>query len=336
MTRASPECGRPSRPRYHSRVSVPAQTRAYVALLLIVVLWASYPAAIKLALPDMPPLVMAALRCGIASMFLVIVLLRSGADTTPALSPGALRAFIVLGVCGIFISTQGSYLAIFYSTASNIVLLQAASPVMIALGARFYLGERLHRLQWLGVAVSAGGVLLVITNGRLWSLRPGDVHAGDLINIFTLAGWSAYTVYSKRVLASSTPAMLTTAAYVAGTLLIIPTAIVTAPLFPAPRFGSVTAWAVVFYQAIAGAVAHIYWSRAIHVVGPSRAAVFLNLQPVMGLVLASLLLREQLGLWQLLGGACVLAGVALTTQGQARMDRAAKLKATEAGQRPPP
>ena len=299
-------------------MSAPAHTRAYLALLLIVVLWASYPAAIKLALPDMPPVIMAALRCGIASIFLVVLLLRSGAETTVAIAPGALRAFVVLGVCGIFISTQGSYLAIFYSTASNIVLLQAASPVMIALGARFYLGERLHRLQWLGVAVSAAGVLLVITNGRLLSLRPGDVHAGDLINIVTLAGWSAYTVYTKRVLVSSSPAMLTTAAYVVGTLLILPTAIVTAPLFPPPRFGSVTAWVVVLYQAIAGAIAHIAWSRAIHVVGPSRAAVFLNLQPVFGLVLAALLVREQLGLWQLVGGASVLAGVTLTTQGQTR------------------
>lgn len=315
---------------------MPPHARAYVALLLIVVLWASYPAAIKLALPDMPPLVMAALRCGIASIFLMILLLRSGADITPALSPGAVRAFVILGVCGIFISTQGSYLAIFYSTASNIVLLQAASPVMIALGARFYLGERLHRLQWVGVAVSAGGVLLVITNGRLLTLRPGDVHVGDLINIFTLAGWSAYTVYSKRVLASSTPAMLTTAAYVAGTLLIIPTAIVTAPLFPPPRFSSVTAWAVVLYQAILGAIAHIYWSRAIHVVGPSRAAVFLNLQPVVGLILASLLLRERLSLWQLSGGACVLAGVALTTQGQSQLDRAAKLRDAHARRASPP
>jgi len=78
-----------------------------VALLLIVVLWASYPAAIKLALPDMPPFVMAALRCGIASIFLVIMLLRSGADTTPALAPGAVRAFIILGVCS-FASSSAS------------------------------------------------------------------------------------------------------------------------------------------------------------------------------------------------------------------------------------
>jgi drug/metabolite transporter (DMT)-like permease len=295
-----------------------SHARAYVALLVIAILWASYPAAIKLALRDMPPLVLAALRCTIASLFLVTILLRSGADTTRALAPGALRAFFVLGVVGIYVSTQGSYLAIALSTASNIILLQAASPVMVSLGARFYLGERLHRMQWLGVVVSASGVLLVITNGRWLRLRPEDVHAGDLLNPVTLAGWSAFTVYSKRVLATYTPAMVTTGAYIAGTLLIIPTAIVTAPLFPAPRFGSPVAWMVVVYQAVFGAVAHVLWSRAIHVVGPSRAAVFMNVQPLIGLVLAALLLREQIGFWQLAGGGCVLAGVALTTQARTR------------------
>jgi drug/metabolite transporter (DMT)-like permease len=296
-------------------VSVPSQhARAYVALFAIAVLWASYPAAIKLALRDMPPLVLAALRCTIASAFLVVLLLRSGADTTRALTPAALRAFFILGVVGIFVSTQGSYLAISLSTASNIILLQAASPVMVALGARFYLRDRLQPAQWLGVIVSASGVLLVITNGRLWRLRPDDVNTGDLINLSTLAGWSAFTVYSKRVLASYPPAMITTGAYVAGTLLIIPTAIVTAPLFPAPHFGSAVAWAVVLYQALVGAIAHILWSRAIHVVGPSRASVFMNIQPVFGLVLAALVLRETIGTWQLIGGACVLAGVALTTR----------------------
>ena len=72
------------------------------------------------------------------------------------------------------------------------------------------------------------------------------------------------------------------------------------------------------YQAILGAIAHISWSRAIQVIGPSRAGVFLNLQPVFGLVLATLLLRETLGVWQLIGGACVLAGVTLTTGGRTR------------------
>ncbi len=288
--------------------------RAYVALLLIVIVWGSYPALTKLVLQDFPPLVMAAIRCTIASLFLTGLVVRSGAMSTPVLTRDAVRAVVILGVCGIFGSTQFSYLAIYYTTAANAALLQAASPVMVALGARFYLGERLGWRQWAGVAISAGGVLLVITNGRLLALRPRDVNAGDLINLASLAGWSAYTIYAKRVMSTLSPAMATTGAYVAGTCLIIPTAVVTAPMFPAVHLGSPLAWSVVVYQAVIGALAHVWWSRAVHVVGPSRAAIFMNVVPVIGLALAGLLLREHIGPWQVTGGACVLIGVTLTTR----------------------
>jgi drug/metabolite transporter (DMT)-like permease len=120
-------------------------------------------------------------------------------------------------------------------------------------------------------------------------------------------------VYGKRVLRTYSPALATTAAYVLGTVVLIPLAVVTAPLFPAPRLGSGIAWVVILYQAILGAVAHVWWYRAVDVVGPSPASVFMNLQTVVGLALAAVLLGEGVGAWQIAGGILVLAGVVLTT-----------------------
>jgi drug/metabolite transporter (DMT)-like permease len=287
--------------------------RAYVALLLIVVLWGSYPATAKLALRDMPPVVLVAVRCAIASAFLVVLLAREGAWTIREVTPAALRAFAVLALTGIVGSTQLTYLSLYYTTAGNVVILGVAMPVMVALGARVYLGERLTRVQWLGVALSASGVLLVITRGRLANLRIEELQVGDFINLAAMIGWSAYTVYGKRVLATYSPMLATTAAYLLGTLVLVPLALVTAPLFPAPRLGSAVAWLVILYQALLGAVAHVWWYRAVHVVGPSMAAGFMNLQPVVGLALAAVLLGEGIGVWQIAGGVLVLGGVALTT-----------------------
>ncbi len=294
-------------------MSRPGASRAYVALLLIVALWGSYPATAKLALEDIPPLVLVAVRGVIASAFLLALLLRAGASSVREITPAALGAFGVLALTGIVGSTQLTYLSLYYTTAGNVVVLQVATPVMVALGARLYLGERLTRWQWLGVALSGLGVLLVITRGRLAGLRVDELRAGDFISLAAMVGWSAYTVYGKRVLATYSPALATTAAYVLGTLVLVPLAAATAPLFPAPRFGSPVAWAVILYQSLLGAIAHVWWYRAVDVVGPSLAAVFMNLQPVVGLALAAVLLAEDIGLWQVGGALLVLAGVALTT-----------------------
>jgi drug/metabolite transporter (DMT)-like permease len=291
-----------------------SQTRAYVALLLIASLWGSYPAATKLALADFPPLMISTVRCALASVFLTLLLLRRGLPETRGLTAGDLRDFAFLGLTGIFGSTTLTYLAIYLTTASNAVILQAATPVMVAVGARLYLGERLSRLGALGVACSAAGVLLVVTRGELAALRLGTLRVGDPLVLLALAGWTAYTLYGKRVLAGRSPALATTAAYLLGTLMLIPVTVLTAPLFPAPRLASAVAWGVILYHAILGALAHVWWYEAVRAVGASRSAIFMNFQPVVGVLLAAALLGETIGPAQVVGGVAVLAGVALTTR----------------------
>jgi drug/metabolite transporter (DMT)-like permease len=293
-----------------------SQTRAYVALFLIASLWGTFPATAKLALTDIPPTLMTAIRCAIAAAFLAGLLLRSAAETSRALTAEAVRAFFVLGVSGLVVSTQISYWGIYTTSAANAAILQATAPVMVALGARLYLGERLRRLQRVGVTVSTLGVLLVMTQGRLADLTLEALRLGDFLTLIALVGWTVYTVFGKRVLAGHSPVLTTTAAYVCGTLVLVPLAIVTAPLTPPPRLGSALAWAVLLYHALPGAVAHLWWYAAVERVGPSRAAIFMNVTPVVGIGMAGVLVGEEIGRWQIGGAAMVLAGVALTTGGR--------------------
>ena len=185
--------------------------------------------------------------------------------------------------------------------------------MLVAVGARAYLGERLRRRQQAGVALSALGVLVVVTDGRLVLLRVDQLRAGDFITMVGLVSWTAYTLYGKRVVVSHSPALVTTAAYVAGTGILVAETALTAPLFPRPVLTSALAWGVVVYHAFFGAVAHIWWYRAVERVGASRAAVFMNVTPIVGIALASALLAEPIGIWEVLGTLLVLAGVALTT-----------------------
>jgi drug/metabolite transporter (DMT)-like permease len=73
------------------------------------------------------------------------------------------------------------------------------------------------------------------------------------------------------------------------------------------------AWIVLLYHALLGAVAHLWWYAAVERVGASRAAIFMNVTPLVGIGLAAALLGEPIGPWQIGGVALVLAGVGLTT-----------------------
>jgi drug/metabolite transporter (DMT)-like permease len=293
-----------------------SQTRAYVALFLIASLWGTFPATSKLALADLPPTLLTAVRCAIAAAFMAVLVLRAGFDAGRELTREAIAAFFVLGVCGFVVSTHVSYWGIYTTTAANAAILQATAPVMVALGARVYLGERLRRRQRLGVAVSMTGVVLVVTQGRLAGLAPDDLRLGDFLTLLALVGWTVYTVFGKRVLTTHSPLFTTAAAYACGTLVLVPLAVVTAPLTPRPRLASPVAWLVLLYHAIPGAVAHLWWYAAVERVGPSRSAVFMNVTPVVGIGTAALLVGEAIGPWQVAGAALVLAGVALTTGGR--------------------
>jgi drug/metabolite transporter (DMT)-like permease len=295
-------------------VTGPGQTRAYLALTLIVALWGSYPAFAKLALAHFPPYVLVALRCGLASAFLAVLLLRRAWDEFRVLGWTDLGTFAFLGFTGIFVSTGGTYLAIAFTTATNAVILQAATPVLVAVGARLFLAERLRRRQWAGVLVSTVGVALVVTKGSWRAVVHLDLHLGDFILLIAQLGWSAYTVYGKHVLAVHSPAVATTAAYILGSLMLVPMAFLAAPFFPAPDFRSPIAWTVVAYQAFFGAVAHVGWYEGVKAVGPSRAAIFMNFQPVVGVLLAWAILGEAIEWPELAGGTTVLLGVWLTTR----------------------
>jgi drug/metabolite transporter (DMT)-like permease len=273
------------------------QTRPYLILTLIAALWGSYPVFAKIALAHFPPYVLVALRTSLASCFLAVLLRRRGFDEFRALSWSDLRSFAVLG-----------------TTASSAALLQAASPVMVAIGARLYLKERLRRRQWIGVAVSTLGVVLVVTRGSWRAVAHLEFLPGDLIILAGQAGWAIYTVYGKRVLAVHSPALATTAAYCLGSLMLLPVPFLTTRFFPATDWMSPVAWGVVLMQAVLGAVAHVWWYEGVHQVGASRAAIFMNLQPVVGVLLAWAMLGEKVGAAEIFGGLAVLTGVWLTSR----------------------
>jgi drug/metabolite transporter (DMT)-like permease len=289
------------------------RTSTFLLLVLVVMIWGSYPSLVKLALRDMPPFTLAALRCTLASAILAGLLWRGGGRGEPPITRTDLPVLTVLGITGITISTGIFYLGVAQTTASNAVILTASTPVLVALGGHLFFGERLRPIQWAGAACSALGVLLTVTRGEIRLLQ-APPHLGDGIVLVGQVAWATYTLLGKRVLTRLSPGSATAAAYLIGTAFLIPIALAAAPAFPPARFASLPAWAVVVFQGTLGTLAHVWYYRGVQAVGASVAAMFMNLQPLVGILLATALVGESVSVAQVLGTVAILLGVWLTAR----------------------
>ncbi len=324
---AGPSCGAPvpggeaaARVDYTGPSVADPRPRTYLLLVVVVVIWASYPTLNKVALRDLPPFTIAALRCLLASGLLAALFWRAPAQGEAPIGRADLPGLVILGIVGITISTGIFYLAVALTTASNAVILTASTPVLVAVGGHLFFGERLSGGQWAGVACSAVGVLLTVSRGHL-RLVEAPPNVGDGLVLAGQVAWATYTLYGKRVLVRLSPRTATTAAYLIGTAFLVPLAVIVAPAFPPARFASLPAWGVILFQGTLGTLSHVWYYRGVQTVGPSVTAIFMNLQPLVGVLLATVFLGEVLTVPQAAGALAILAGVWLTTRRPERAER---------------
>ncbi|HEV8661977.1 MAG TPA: DMT family transporter [Candidatus Methylomirabilis sp.] len=284
---------------------------AYLLLILVTAMWGSYFPLTKLALREIPPLTFVALRFSLAAPFLWLILLPDRRAVRPG--RGDLVPFLFLGFSGYVLGTALTYVGVHLTTAINASLIQAAAPVMVAVVSAVFLKEALRPVNWAGVSLSVLGVLLIVSGGAPGRLLRGSFHSGDLVLIVSQVGWAAYTIYGRTVLKRYSPAVATTYAYTVAALVLVPISLLEAPLAPLLD-ASLLTWGIILFQALLGGLAHVWYYAGVRAVGASRSVVFMNLSPLVGVLLATLLVGETLRGGHLVGGAVVLAGVFLTTR----------------------
>jgi drug/metabolite transporter (DMT)-like permease len=194
--------------------------------------------------------------------------------------------------------------------AASLVL--AASPAFVALIGRVRGVERTGPRRLAGIALSLGGMALVIFGSR--ESAPG-APATLLGNLLVLAGclcWSFFTVLLKPYTERASGTQISALTMVGGA---VPLLVVSAGAIGSTSWDSLplSGWGAVFYSAIfALVVAYFCWYHGVRVLGPTRTAMYGNLQPVIALLVAWAMLGEVPTMSQVVGAAAILAGLLLT------------------------
>ncbi|MFN2323982.1 MAG: DMT family transporter [Trueperaceae bacterium] len=228
---------------------------------------------------------------------------------------GTLRAnlgwLLALAATGVVGFQTFVYLALATTPVVNAAILGATVPVVIALGAWFAYGERLGRLQAVGIAVSLAGALVVVARGDLATLATLRATPGDLWMAAAVPCWAAYTLLLRRAPAGLPQTALVASTSALGLLLLAPllgwrlTVGETFPVAPAALAGAL------YIGLFPGLVAFVFWNRGVAAIGAIRAGSFLHLMPPFAAVLGVAFLGERLAGYHAAGAALVVAGLVL-------------------------
>jgi drug/metabolite transporter (DMT)-like permease len=290
----------------------------YLALVLLIFIWAANFSVVKFALHDMAPLAFNGLRFALASSLLWLSLKVTG--RTVAIDRRYWPALIGLGLLGNTVYQVLFIYGIDWTLAGNASLMLATTPIFTTLLSALFRQERIACIAWIGVTLSCAGIVLVVWGGTQAISFSADTVRGDLTVLAAAACWSSYTVGSAPLVRRYGALPVTAVTMWIGSLALFAISI---PAFLTQNWSAVRAvsWLALLYSAaFAIALAYLIWYYSVRQIGNTRTAVYSNFIPVVALVIAWLTLGERPTWLQLVGAAAIVGGTILVRL--ARIERA--------------
>lgn len=277
---------------------MPPRDLALIALVILA--WGSNFTAMKLALEEVPPFLFVALRFAIL-LPLLLVLKR------PAIGWGRI---IAVGLLINMAQFAFLFAALRADASAGLasLLIQMQAPMTILLSFLVF-GERVRRLQAVGliVALAGLGVFASSAGGAVTSLGLALILAGAL-------SWALGNLVLKRVGRVNTLALFIWASLVPPLPMLGLSVLYESPA-PLATIAAMSAqgWMAVIYVALAStALGYTIWGALLARHPAASVTPFALLIPVVGVAVAAAILGERLTPRDLIGGAVILAGLALT------------------------
>jgi drug/metabolite transporter (DMT)-like permease len=288
----------------------------------------STPALTKLALAGLGPFGLVVLRQILGTLFLLGLAalpprVRGGADAPIARWTRRDWALLLtLSWAGFALPQILSALGLELSSATHGALLSPLEPIGILLGAAFVLREPLGLAHALAAALGVAGTVLIVLPGALAGADPrGGSLSGDLVMALGHLCWAIYSLAAKPLVARHDPLRVAIRAGALSWIPLLPFALrePVAGTHLLPALG----W-VVLLALLASAVASLAWNRALREASAGTVAIFVFVQPAVGLAVGALVLGEPASTWSVLGAVLIVLGVVVATlRGERGVPRAA-------------
>lgn len=267
-----------------------SRTVTVLQALFVTFLWSTSWVFIKIGLEEIPALTFAGLRYTLAFLVLLPVAASSAQfQSLRGLSRGAWLRLIVLGIL-LYAVTQGAqFLSLFYLPAITTNMLLSFSTVAVAFLGLGLLGERPTAVQWGGLLLYLGGVVIYFYPAAL----PLEQRLGIVIALVGVAANALAAVLGRHVNRSKdlSPVAVTLVSMGIGAFLLLATGLVTQGL-PPLRW---TSWAIIAWLAVVNtAFAFTLWNQTLRTLSAMESSILNSMMMVQIPILALIFLGERL------------------------------------------
>ncbi len=287
---------------------------AYFFLVATALCWGLNAVLGKLAVDQIQPMQLVALRWFGGTLLLFIVYRKQISSDWPILSR-RLPYAAVMALIGFTLFNSLFYEAAHTTTVLNIGILQGSIPVFVILLSVIFTRHKLGLLQAIGVLITIVGVIVVASKGDLERLTglvftQGDVYM--LLACMLYAGYSFGLMNRPAVNGLSLLAIFAAMAALFSVPLVVWEAARDGWILPSPTGWFIGLLAIIFPTVLA----QFFFIRGVSIIGAVRAGVFVNLVPVFSTLMAVTYLAESFEVFHALSLALVLGGIWLSEAGK--------------------
>lgn len=281
------------------------QWKIYGILVFVMFIWGFNLPAVKYLVSEVQPVTMTAFRIFVASLTVFAILGVFKLVRKPSTQEWK---YIVLGA---MLNVVGHHyflsIGLTQTAGSTAGLILGTGPVLTAVLVSLLLRIYPSKLQWLGFVLGLGGVSATILAGGEGA---GGFSLGDIfVFLAILTQVFSFIVISKAA-KTLDPRLLTAYMFLVGSVVLFLISLVQEPgeivefLDVPPLF-----WLAFFGSGMIGtAVGHMLYNYSVGQAGPSKAAIFINLNTLFTLVGSSVFLGEDITTRHIFGLVLIVAG----------------------------
>ena len=288
--------------------------KAYVMLTVCALFWSGNFIVGKFAtLYEVPPLTLNFFRWLIVWFILVPFTFRDIIKNIKIIKKN-FYSILLMSITSISIFNSVVYYSLNFTGVLNGALMISTIPVLIIFTSVIFKTEKINVTQILGLILSITGVITIITKLDFAKLVSLDLNKGDLWLLIAMFSWAIYSTMLKT--------HKTGLKYLSFISVIVSIGLIF--LFPQFLFElnnqqiiklNIAFFLITIYVVLfAGLGSYILWNKAVIIVGPNKAGIFLHLMPVFSSFMAIFLLNERLMNFHIIGAIIIVIGIYLSSK----------------------